>query len=297
VYTILIPIGATESEVSKELETQEIIQSALAYRIQARLSGKQGSMRAGQYEVRSSQSVNELLNLFASGDVSVDLLTILPAQRLAQIERAFLEAGYSEAEVSRALDPKNYVGHPALEDKPANASLEGYLFPESFQITSATDLTEIVESSLDLMATLLTNQRKSALANIGLTPHEGIIIASIIEEEVSILEDKPLVAQVFLKRLNEGISLGSDPTAFYGASLEGLEETVFVDSPYNTRIYTGLPPGPISNISASSLDALLNPSDTEYLYFVSGDDGTTYFSNTLQEHEEKTARYCTVLCQ
>ena len=88
------------------------------------------------------------------------------------------------------------------------------------------------------------------------------------KEEVSIVEDKALVSQVFFRRLNEGISLGSDPTAFYGAELFGLEETVGADTPYNTRIYAGLPPGPISNITATSLDAVINPALTDYLFEV-----------------------------
>ena len=91
--------------------------------------------------------------------------------------------------------------------------------------------------------------------------------------------------------------LGSDSTAIYGAAVNGLELAIFADTPYNTRIYSGLPPGPISNISQQSLDAVANPSDTQYLYFVSGDDGKTYFAETLAEHEANTAKYCIELCK
>ena len=90
--------------------------------------------------------------------------------------------------------------------------------------------------------------------------------------------------------------LGSDVTAYYGATISGLPRAVSTDTPYNTRLYAGLPPGPISNFSASSLDAIANPSNTDYLYFVAGDDGVTYFSHTLEEHEALTQAHCKVLC-
>ncbi len=296
-YSIIVPIGATEAAISEELEEQGIIRSAVAYRLQARLSGKQGTMQAGEYEVSSTQSVDEILTLFESGRVNSELITILPAQRIAQIEQAFLDAGFSQLEVTEALDPDTYSDHPIYGYIPAGGNLEGYLYPESFQRTKSTLLTDIVRQSLDLMNDALSRQRIDGIIAQGLTVHEGVILASIIEEEVSDLDDKPIVAQVFLKRLAEGIPLGSDPTGFYGDSLNGVEEAIFNDNPYNTRLYEGLPPGPISNVTVASLDAVISPSNTDYLYFVSGDDGTTYFSNTLAEHEENTARYCTELCQ
>ncbi len=296
-YSIIIPIGATEAAISEELEEQGIIKSAIAYRLQARLSGKQGSMQAGEYEVTSAQSVDEILTLFESGMVNSELITILPAQRIAQIEQSFLDAGFTQLEVTEALDPDTYSDHPIYGYIPAGGNLEGYLYPESFQRTRSTLLTDIVRQSLDLMNDALSRQRIDGILAQGLTVHEGVILASIIEEEVSDLDDKPIVAQVFLKRLEEGIPLGSDPTGFYGDSLNGVEESIFNDTPYNTRLYAGLPPSPISNVTVSSLDAVIDPSDTDYLYFVSGDDGTTHFSDTLAEHEENTARYCTELCQ
>ncbi len=137
---------------------------------------------------------------------------------------------------------------------------------------------------------------RAAFTKRGLTVHQGVILASITEQEVSNASDRPVVAQVFLKRMQDGMQLGSDVTAFYGAIIAGKEPTVFYDSPYNTRIHNGLPPGPISNVSASSLQAIANPAGTNYVYFVAGDDGKTYFSNTLAEHEALTKEHCKKLC-
>ena len=108
--------------------------------------------------------------------------------------------------------------------------------------------------------------------------------------------DRPVVAQVFLKRYKEDMRLGSDVTAYYGARLAGKEPSLGYDSPYNTRLHSGLPPGPISNVSAGSLEAVAFPAQTDWLYFVAGDDGITHFSKTLQEHEALTAKYCKKLC-
>jgi UPF0755 protein len=131
----------------------------------------------------------------------------------------------------------------------------------------------------------------------GLSMHEGIILASIVEQEVSTPEDRAKVAQVFYNRMKRGMLLQSDVTAFYGAHILGVSPSTHVDSPYNTYVHPGLPVGPISNVSATSLQAVANPANSDYLYFVAGDDGTTYFSHTQAEHEALVRQYCIKLCK
>lgn len=294
---LLITGGMTEDAVSEKLESDGIIRSAIAYRLYVRIHKVQGKMQAGGYELAPSMTVAEIVDVLSNGKIAVELITILPAQRLDQIKKAFSDAGYTDAEIEEALSPSAYKDHPALADKPARASLEGYLYPESFQKTPTTPLKAIVTLALDEMAKLLTPQLKADLAAQGLSPHEGIILASIVEREVGNPEDRTKVAQVFLTRYKRGIPLGSDPTALYGALLFNLDPGVSVDTPYNTRIYAGLPPGPINNISAQSLQAVAHPADTDYLFFVSGDDGKTYFSHTQAEHEALAAQHCIELCK
>jgi UPF0755 protein len=118
-----------------------------------------------------------------------------------------------------------------------------------------------------------------------------------VEQEVTSQSDRSQAAQVFLKRLKVGMPLGSDVTAFYGSRLAGAGKDVTYDTPFNTRIHTGLPPTPISNVSDSSLGAVAHPANTDWLFFVTGDDGTTYFTKTVQEHEAKAAQYCHKLCE
>jgi UPF0755 protein len=293
---VTIPKGATISQVALALKDKGLLRDTWIFEWYIRTNDLRDKLQAGTYKLSTSQSVPEYTQVIISGKVATDLITILPAQRLDQIKKSLVEAGYSANEVEAALDPGQYAEHPALADKPAEANLEGYIYPESFQKTADTKLTSIVTAALDEMDKALSQDVRKAISKQGLTVHEAVILASIVEQEVSNSADRKQAAQVFIKRLKIGMQLGSDVTAFYGAALLGVEASVSVDSPYNTRLYDGLPPGPISNVSRSSLEAIAYPADSDYLFFVAGDDGTTHFSKTIEEHEALTAKYCTTLC-
>lgn len=293
---ITIPTGASTKDIARLLKKEGLIRSEWAFERYVSTHEIAHELKAGTYELRPSQSVPEIVAILTDGKIAKNLVTILPAQRLDQIQRALISAGFSEESVKKALDPATYNDHPALVDKPPEASLEGYLYPESFEKTSETKAEDIVRQSLDEMQKRLTPQVRIAITKQGLTVFQGITLASIIEEEVSIPQDKAIVAQVFLKRLRMGMPLQSDPTAFYASAISGQPRSLSIDSPYNTYKYPGLPPGPISNVTESSLQAVINPATTDYLYFVSGDDGTTHFSRTVEEHEALTRKYCTKLC-
>lgn len=294
---VTVEEGASAVEIGALLESKGLIRSETAFNIYTRLSDQRNKMQAGGYKMSPSLSTEEIVSKLVSGDVATDLFTILPAQRLDQIRAAFVKAGFSVNEINEGLDPDNYSGHPALIGKPKANNLEGYLYPNSYQKTQSTTVFEIVNSALDEMAEALKSDFLVEYEKNGLNTFEAVTIASIVEREVSNPDERAIVAQVFLKRYREGISLGSDPTALYGAILFGIEPSVSADTPYNTRIYAGLPPGPINNVSITSLEAVAYPADTDYLFFVSGDDGKTYFSNTLSEHEALTAEHCIELCQ
>lgn len=297
---VTIKSGSTADEVALLLQQKKIIRKDWAFTWFVRTKNLRDKLQAGSYAFSPSMSVNEIVNMIVNGKVATNLFTILPAQRIDQIEEAFAKefvaTGSTVAEVEAAFKAGNYSSHPALTDKPKAASLEGYLYPESFQRTSSTSPSEIINASLDEMALALTPEIRAGISRQGLTVHEGVILASIVEKEVSNSNDRAKAAQVFLLRLKKGMLLGSDVTAYYGADIAGLKHSVLTDTPYNTRLHAGLPPGPISNVSKSSLEAIANPSGTDYLYFVAGDDGITYFSHTIQEHEALTAQHCKQLC-
>lgn len=298
---VVIPTGATVKDVSKLLYDKKLIKNQLAFERYVRNNNASEDIKAGTYELSPSYHVEEIVSILTNGKIVNKLVTILPGARLDQVRRTLQNSGYSEEQIDQALNPANYTNHPALVDKPADASLEGYLYPESFQRTAETDATTIITKSLNEMQKRLTPQVREAFSRQGLSVHRAVILASIVEREVSEPTDREQVAQVFLKRLSVGMKLQSDATAKYGAVLDGkpdlsYNENLRYSSPYNTYENAGLPPGPVSNVSETSLKAVANPASTDWLYFVSGDDGKTYFSRTLEEHEALTARYCTTLC-
>lgn len=294
---IEIPAGSSIKAIAVILKNEGVIRSAWAFEWYVRNHDLRDKVQAGTYSLRPNQSVPEIVDIMTQGKVAKDDVTILPAQRIDQIRKKLIDSGFAAADVDAALNPELYKDHPALADKPDGANLEGYLYPETFQKTANTMPEDIIRASLNEMQKHLTTEIRSGIIRQGLTVQEGIIIASIVEQEVGDGTDRPIVAQVFLKRIRQNMQLGSDPTAFYGAILADKDPTVFYDSPYNTRKYNGLPPGPISNVSKSSLQAVANPANTDYLFFVAGDDGKTYFSKTFQEHEALTKQHCIKLCK
>jgi len=294
--SINIPQGATLKEVASLLKQQHIIKSDWAFAQYVRNKDAADEIKAGTYELSPSQSVEEIVAIITEGKVATNLITILPGQRLDQIKKTFENSGFSVAAVDKAFNPDLYEDHPALVDKPVGASLEGYLYPESFQKTNDTTPEDIIRESLDEMQKRLTPDIRDAIEHRGLTVHQGIILASIVEREADTAADRQKIAQVFYSRLGKGMDLQSDATALYGAALAGQPLSVNYKSVYNTYLHSGLPPGPISNVSDTSLAAVANPAKTDYLYFVAGDDGNVYFAKTQAEHDAQVSQYCHKLC-
>ncbi len=294
---VTIKQGLSVGQIGQQLEKEDLVRKAWAFRLYVQLRGGANYLQAGTYTLSPSQSTQSIVEQLTHGKVATRLVTILPGERLNQVRASLINQGFSEADVDAALEPTQYEGLAVLADKPKGASLEGYLYPDSFQRTATSTAKDIVEQSIAGMGRMLTPARKAGFERQGLATYEALILASIVEKEVVTAADRAQAAQVFIKRTKLDMQLGSDVTAFYGSELAGVGQDVTYDTPYNTRLHAGLPPTPISNISAVSLDAVANPSATDWLFFVAGDDGTTYFSRTLQEHETLVKRYCIKLCQ
>lgn len=293
---IIVSSDETASDIAAELKQQGLIRQIWAFERYIKNQSLDAKLKAGTYRFSPSQSAPEIAKAIVDGKVAVDLVTILPGNRLTQIRESLIKAKFDPAAVDEALRPEHYAGSPALADKPSSASLEGFLYPDSFQKNATTNPKTIIRQSLDEMDKRLTPSLRAAFAKKGLSVFEAVTLASIVEQEVSNQSDRAQAAQVFLKRLEIDMTLGSDVTAFYGAIIAGQRPSTTYDSPYNTLRYKGLPPGPISNVSSSSLEAIARPANTEWLYFVAGDDGKTYFSKTFEEHESLIKQHCHRLC-
>ncbi len=295
--SVTVESGDSVKSIATDLKQNGLIRNVRAFEYYARFHKVSRYLQAGTYEISPAQSVPDIITQLTHGKVATSLVTILPGQRLDKIRGSLINQGFSEAEVDAALQPGQYEKTAIFSTKPAGANLEGYLYPDSFQRTAKTTAKDIVEQSIVQLQKQLTPQVTAGFKRQNLTLYQGLIVASIVEQEVTNQSDRAQAAQVFLKRLSVGMPLGSDVTAYYGSVLAGKGKDVTYDTPYNTRIHTGLPPTPISNVSKSSLDAVANPAQTDWLFFVTGDDGTTHFSKTVAEHEALAAKYCHKLCQ
>ena len=289
--------GSSVKLISDNLETAHLIRSAWAFQLYVHSKELSEQLQAGTYALSPSQNTPSIVSTLTQGRVTTKLVTIYPGRRIDQVRANLINDGFSPAAVDQALDPSQYTDLPVLAFKPANVTtLEGLLWPDSFQKNSSTSPSFIIRESLTEMGQHLTPDVQAAFAGEGLNTYQGLTLASMVEQEVNKSADQTQVAQVFLTRLKAGNTLGSDVTANYGAIRAGMTPSLSYDSPYNTLIHAGLPPTPISTISPSALAAATHPASTNWLYFVTGDDGTTYFSTNLQDHQAQTQQYCHKLC-
>ena len=304
---VIIESGSTPRDIATQLYEAGLIRSELAFMIYTRLEGVQGSLQASNYRIAPSESLAEIVAHLLEGKAANFRITFYPGatlfdptdiddERRTDVYTMLRRAGYSDTEVRSGLTAD--YNHPLLADKPANASLEGYVFGETYQFDSSATVAEVLNHTFDVYYERIEKADiLPRLDAVGMTLHEAIILASIIEREVSgQLEDQRIVSQIFHKRLDIGEPLGADATFMYVAQQRNVTPTISIDSPYNTRIHGGLPPGPISSPDIVALEAAVTPADTDYLYFVSGDDGKNHFARTNAEHVENTRRYCTTLC-
>lgn len=289
--------GSTVREIANKLEKEKLIKSAWAMELYIHSKNLGEKLQAGTYAFAPNQGTAEIVKTMTRGEISKKLIVILPGRRIDQIRADLINQGFPPASVDEALKPSNYNGLAILAFRPSNVNtLEGLLWPESFQKDSTTTPEMIIRQSLQMMGRQITPEVQASFASRGLTVYQGITLASIINKEVSKSSDQTQVSQVFYSRLQQNITLGSDVTSIYGSVIAGNAPSLTFDSPYNTHLYKGLPPTPISNITASSLYAATNPASTNWLFFVTGDDGTTYFSTNLKDHEAYTDKYCRKLC-
>lgn len=286
-----VPSGASVDQIATSLKQDGLIRSVSAFENYLRTNELNDSLQAGTYILSPSMSAQQIATKMVHGDVAKNLITILPGKRLDQIKQTFLDSGYAPADVDTAFDPATYAGDSALNSLPRGATLEGYLYPDSFQKTTDTPAQTIVKESIDEMGSHLTTDIIKGFSAHGLSTYQGITLASIVYQETDSSDYQSTVAQVFLSRLAQGMALESNVTDNYAADQAGVPRTINIDSPYNLYLHTGLTPGPIGNVTAGALNAVAHPTTTDYLYFVADKDKKVHFSRTLDEHNQAVKDY------
>lgn len=293
---ITIPAGSTGGSLAETLKEKDVIRSASAFAWYVRLSGASGQLQAGPFKFSRGSSVPTIVETITSGKTETFSMTFYPGATLEDHRKVLLQAGFTEADIDQAL-AKDY-DNPVFADKPASADLEGYIYGETYQFPTDVTVEQVLERTFSQLESVVNeNNLVAAYKKQGLSLYEGITLASIIQREVSSAADSAQVAQVFLLRLKQGMQLGSDVTYQYIADKTGVARDPGLDSPYNTRRYNGLPPGPIASPGESALLAVANPAKGDYLYFLSGDDDKTYFARTNAEHEANIEKHCQKKCQ
>ncbi len=305
-YSLMSPAGVDTKEdifivkkgsglkaVATELETRGLIGNRHLFMLWAILKGGTRDIKAGEYSLSQSLPPVRIFHILASGAVKTYPVTIpegLTAEQVADIlaKKSLIEKGKFISLVwDKALVASYHIDGP---------SLEGYLYPDTYVVSrdaGARALVKLMVNRFWEVYSGLIKDQKSA-AGTPLQLREIVTLASIVEKETGLPEERPIIASVFLNRLKKRMRLESDPTVIYGLKdFDGnlKREDLRTPSPYNTYIHHGLPPGPIANPGRESLMAVINPAETGYLYFVSKNDGSHYFSATLQEHNRAVAKY------
>ena len=301
-----VPQGATAADIGNELQQRGLVRSALIFRFAVEQAGVGGSLAAGDYELSRSMSTQQIIELLARGQVKRGLIATIPeGWRSEQIANRLEATGFSSRDdFLKAVTTPAAVPTVNLLPEPQPPRLEGFLFPETYEVPQAVTGAQAAELMLRMFQQRLGNSLRSNETN--LTPYQVLILASIVEREAKQPSERATIASVYLNRLAAELPLQADPTVQYAiASRDGPQAATYgywkteltpadlqVESPYNTYMKAGLPPGPICNPGEASVRATLQPAHTEYMYFVAKTDGSGghLFARTLDEHMANIAR-------
>jgi UPF0755 protein len=295
--------GMSPDAIADALVEAGVIDDIRLFNLLIGLDSAGPELRAGCYLFSERTPASEVVRRLRGGITSASLIAIPEGRRLEEVAAIVAEAGIAErGEFEAALEraPRSQLPEPLPEGR----SLLGYLLPASYPLQCKANADAMVEAMLDAFEEQVTPQIIGAAELQGLSVDEMLTLASIVEREAVLREEQAIVASVFLNRLEEGIPLQADPTVQFAIASarppQGdaswwkkeltLDDLAF-DSPYNTYLYRGLPPGPIANPGIDAIKAVVNPEQTDYLYFVAKGDGSHAFARTLDEHNANVERY------
>ncbi|NLY29361.1 MAG: endolytic transglycosylase MltG [Firmicutes bacterium] len=291
---IHISPGASGSDIAELLRQEGIIRSQRAFNAAVRLMGLEQSLKAGDYQLSPGMDLLKVMEHLEAGQVATVRVTIPEGLTLDAVADRLAAQGLVDKERFLTLardDSLIYGDNPPIE-KPTR-SLEGYLFPDTYFFVRNQPEEEIIKRMVHRFVQVVEPLKETASLPAGFTWHDIVTLASIIEKEVMVAREAPIVSAVFWNRLRIDMPLQSDPTVQFilQESRKLYYSDLATDSPYNTYKYKGLPPGPIASPGLNSIKAALEPADVDYLYFVAKGDGTHAFSRTFQQHRQARARY------
>lgn len=298
---IVIEKGSTPAQIISKLAAEGIISGELPLKLYLRTLGDASKMQAGEYQFKSPISPLDVLKELESGETETTRLTIPEGFTRFDIAKRIVtnfpqNPPVDEKQVLALMDDTSLI----REISPTAKNLEGYMYPSTYNIPKGATAAEIIKITVDQFKRFWKPEWSDKAKALGRTPHEIVTIASLIETETGVENERPIVAGIINNRLAKNIPLGIDQTNVYIAKMLGKwdgtihKSDLEVDSPYNTRIKTGLPPGPISSVTESSIRAALNPQPNDYIFYVRNvdlNDGSHWFYASAAEFEKGKAKY------
>lgn len=290
----LVPEGASISQVADLLEREGIVGSAFLFRLHMRIRHPESSIKAGEYLFESPVTTRKTALKLVRGDVYYHRITIPEGLDWQETAALLGRQGFGSGEEFLEI-----ISDPGLIRSldPEADNLEGYLFPETYHVTRETTPEEIVSMMVSRFRAHWTDEWDQRAKALGMSVREIVTLASMIEKETALAEERPLVSSVFHNRLAENMKLACDPTVIYAVKRvkpwDGIihQSDLQIDSPYNTYLYPGLPPGPIASPGLASIRAALYPAETMLRFFVSRNDGSHVFSDSYSEHAAAVRKY------
>ena len=302
----VIASGETAISVAERLEQMSLVSNAELFRRYLSYNKLDVSLEAGDYELRRNMSIPEIAQSLQKASFEEVVITIPEGWRAEEVAEKLGQARVMDSVAFLAFVEQGVgVEHPLLSDRPPGQSFEGYLFPDTYRLPVNAKPADLLVRMLDNLAAKLPANTFDLASRQGLTLFEVLILAAIVEREAVQAEERPTIASVYLNRLKPGSPepyLRADPTVQYAMGYQvetdqwwktpvTLEEYGAVDDPYNTYLYPGLPPGPIASPGISSIVAVLEPAQTNYLYFVAFENGYHVFAETFAEHQRNVNQY------
>jgi len=289
-----IPTGTGAVAIGTRLAEAGVVRDPMTFRVALWWSGRARDLKAGEYRFDRPITPLDVIERLARGDVYKRLVTFREGLTIPEMALVFEERGFGAA-----ADFERAARNAALitDLDPAARTLEGYLFPETYALARGTSADELVSQMVGLFRRLYTDAMKAEADAAGLTLRQVVTLASLVEKETARREERPLVAAVYRNRLTIGMGMQADPTVIYALQQAGRydgnlsRDDLQFDSPYNTYRYSGLPPGPIAAPGLASIEAVLRPAPVKHLYFVSRNDGSHVFADTLAQHNRNVQEW------